>query len=135
MESQIHEKGLNVDVMLEKEHQYIIGDNDKITQVLTNLVDNAVKYSVEHGNIRINTKSKGDKVFVSIYNDGEQLTEEQLTKIWDRFYKADVSRTNKISTGLGLPIVRLILTEHDEDIWVENYKDTGVMFTFTLTKK
>ena len=54
----------NVDVMLEKEHQYIIGDNDKITQVLTNLVDNAVKYSVEHGNIRINTKSKGDKVFV-----------------------------------------------------------------------
>lgn len=135
LESQIHEKGLNVDVMLEKEHQYIIGDNDKITQVLTNLVDNAVKYSVEHGNIRINTKSKGDKVFVSIYNDGEQLTEEQLTKIWDRFYKADVSRTNKISTGLGLPIVRLILTEHDEDIWVENYKDTGVMFTFTLTKK
>ena len=98
-------------------------------------IDNAVKYSRENGNIRINTRSKGDRVFVSIYNDGELLSKEQLIKIWDRFYKADVSRTNKVSTGLGLPIVRLILTEHGEDIWVENYKDTGVMFTFTLIKK
>lgn len=134
-EGSINNKCLIVDVVLEKEHQYVIGDNDRITQVVTNLIDNAVKYSHENGNIRINTKSKGDKVFVSIYNDGETLTQEQLVKIWDRFYKADVSRTNKVSTGLGLPIVRLILTEHGEDIWVENYKDTGVIFTFTLTKK
>ncbi|WP_024614187.1 HAMP domain-containing sensor histidine kinase [Clostridium sp. Ade.TY] len=134
-ESAINQKGLNVEVVLEQEHQYVIGDNDKITQVVTNLIDNAVKYSRENGNIRINTRSKGDRVFVSIYNDGELLSKEQLIKIWDRFYKADVSRTNKVSTGLGLPIVRLILTEHGEDIWVENYKDTGVMFTFTLIKK
>lgn len=134
-EGTINKKGLKVDVMLEKEHQYVIGDNDRITQVITNLIDNAVKYSYENGNIKIDTKSKGDKVFVSIYNDGETLTKEQLVKIWDRFYKADISRTNKVSTGLGLPIVRLILTEHGEDIWVENYKDTGVIFTFTLTKK
>mgnify|MGYP001584299152 CR=1 FL=1 len=134
-EGAINNKGLTVDVVLEQEHQYIIGDNDKITQVVTNLIDNAMKYSHENGEIRINTKSKGDKVFVSIYNDGETLSKEQLVKIWDRFYKADVSRTNKVSTGLGLPIVRLILTEHGEDIWVENYKDTGVIFTFTLTKK
>ena len=134
-ESAINKKGLNVDVVLEQEHQYVIGDNDKITQVVTNLIDNAIKYSYENGNIRVNTKSKGDRVLVSIYNDGELLTKEQLIKIWDRFYKADVSRTNKVSTGLGLSIVRLILTEHGEDIWVENYKDTGVMFTFTLIKK
>ena len=134
-EGAINQKGLNVEVVLEQEHQYVIGDNDKIAQVVTNLIDNAIKYSYENGNIRINTKSKGDRVLVSIYNDGELLTKEQLIKIWDRFYKADVSRTNKVSTGLGLPIVRLILTEHGEDIWVENYKDTGVMFTFTLIKK
>ncbi|MDQ0150241.1 sensor histidine kinase [Eubacterium multiforme] len=134
-EGAINNKELTVDVVLEQEHQYVIGDNDKITQVVTNLIDNAMKYSNENGEVKINTKSKGDKVFVSIYNDGETLSKEQLVKIWDRFYKADVSRTNKVSTGLGLPIVRLILTEHGEDIWVENYKDTGVIFTFTLTKK
>ena len=134
-EGTINNKELTDDVVLEQEHQYVIGDNDKITQVVTNLIDNAMKYSNENGEVKINTKSKGDKVFVSIYNDGETLSKEQLVKIWDRFYKADVSRTNKVSTGLGLPIVRLILTEHGEDIWVENYKDTGVIFTFTLTKK
>ena len=134
-EGTINQKGLNVDVVLEKEHQYVIGDNDRITQVVTNLIDNAIKYGSENGNVEIDTTSKGNKVYVSVYNDGPLLTKEQLVKIWDRFYKADVSRTNKVSTGLGLPIVRLILTEHGEGIWVENYKDSGVKFTFTLTKK
>lgn len=134
-EGLIDKKGLKVDVVLEQEHQYVIGDNDRITQVVTNLIDNAIKYSLPNGSVRITTKSKGDRVLVSIYNDGDQLSKEQLIKIWDRFYKADVSRTNKVSTGLGLPIVRLILTEHGEDIWAENYKDTGVVFTFTLIKK
>lgn len=60
------------------------------------------------------------------------MSEEQIIRIWDRFYKSDKSRTNKESTGLGLPIVRLILTQHGEDIWVKNVKD-GVEFTFTLT--
>ena len=119
-------------MVLEKEHQYVIGDNDRITQVVTNLIDNAIKYGSENGNVEIDTTSKGNKVYVSVYNDGPLLTKEQLVKIWDRFYKADVSRTNKVSTGLGLPIVRLILTEHGEDIWVENYKDSGVKFTFTF---
>ena len=61
------------------------------------------------------------------------MTEDELVHIWDRFYKTDKSRTNKESTGLGLPIVRLILTQHKEDIWAKNAKE-GVIFTFTLTK-
>lgn len=133
-EGTIRDKGIHVNVTLENAHQYVMGDMDRITQVITNLLDNALKYGHENGEIRINTKSKGDKVFVSIYNDGPTLNQEQRVKIWDRFYKVDESRTNKISTGLGLPIVRLILTEHNEDIWVENYKDNGVEFTFTLSK-
>lgn len=133
-EGTIRDKGIHVNVTLENAHQYVMGDMDRITQVITNLLDNALKYGRENGEIRINTKSKGDKVFISIYNDGPTLNQEQRVKIWDRFYKVDESRTNKISTGLGLPIVRLILTEHNEDIWVENYKDNGVEFTFTLSK-
>ncbi|HEY5524291.1 MAG TPA: ATP-binding protein, partial [Clostridium sp.] len=65
--------------------------------------------------------------------EGSALKKEELIKIWDRFYKADKSRTHKESTGLGLSIVRLILTQHGEDIWVNNEKD-GVTFTFTLQK-
>ncbi|WP_297633789.1 HAMP domain-containing sensor histidine kinase [uncultured Clostridium sp.] len=133
-EGKIKDAGVDMDVTLEMAHQYVYADNDKIIQVLTNLIDNAIKYGNENGHIKIDTKSKGDKLYVSIYNEGPTLTQEQLVKIWDRFYKADISRTNKVSTGLGLPIVRLILTEHGEDIWVENFKDKGVVFTFTLKK-
>lgn len=133
-EGKIKDAGVHMDVTLEMAHQYVYADNDKLIQVLTNLIDNAIKYGNENGHIKIDTKSKGDKVYFSIYNEGPTLTQEQIVKIWDRFYKADISRTNKVSTGLGLPIVRLILTEHGEDIWVENFKDKGVIFTFTLKK-
>ena len=56
-----------------------------------------------------------------------------MKHIWSRFYKADKARSSKVSTGLGLSIVRSILTQLGEDIWVEN-KQQGVMFTFTLKK-
>ena len=77
---------------------------------------------------------KGNKIFTQIYNDGPQIEEEEINKIWDRFYKSDKSRTNKVSTGLGLPIVRMILMQQGEEIWAENDKIKGVNFIFTLTK-
>lgn len=132
-ENRIVEKDLNVEVLLENEHQFVLIDRDRIIQVITNILDNAIKYSYQKGNIKIITKCKGDKIYVNIKNQGPTLSEEDMIKIWDRFYKVDKSRTNKESTGLGLPIVRSILTQHKEDIWVQNEKD-GVSFTFTLTR-
>jgi signal transduction histidine kinase len=123
-----------VDVLLENDKLYVAADKDKITQVVTNLIDNAVKYVNDEGNIKIFTKIKGEKVFVSIYNNGSSISEYDMKHMWDRFYKSDKSRTSKISTGLGLPIVRSILTQLGEDIWVENKKPNGVMFTFTLKR-
>lgn len=134
MQGKIKEKRLQVEVVLENEYQMIFGDRDRIIQVITNLLDNAIKYTETGGSINIKSKVKGEKVHISIRNDGPCMTEEELTKIWDRFYKADKSRTNKESTGLGLPIVRLILTQHNEEIWVKNNKDMGVTFTFTLAR-
>jgi signal transduction histidine kinase len=133
-ETKINMKKLKVDVLLQDEHLYVKGDRDRLTQVLTNLLDNAIKYVNEEGIIKIHTRLKGDKVLVSIYNDGPCISEEDMKHIWDRFYKADKSRTNKISTGLGLPIVRNILTQLGEDIWVENKDKSGVTFYFTLKK-
>lgn len=132
-EQKIKEKKLDVDVCLQEDNLYVVGDKDRLIQVVTNLIDNSIKYTNEGGKIEIKTKLKGDKVYVSIYNSGALISDEDIKYIWSRFYKADKARSSKISTGLGLSIVRSILTQLGEDVWVEN-KQEGVMFTFTLKK-
>ncbi|KLU76273.1 sensor histidine kinase [Clostridium botulinum] len=133
-ETVIKSKKINVEVWLDDERLSVLVDRDKIIQVITNLIDNAIKYGKEEGNIEIRTKVKGQKVFVSVYNDGPNISKEDGKYIWDRFYKGDKSRTLKVSTGLGLSIVRRIVTQHGGDIWFENKENKGVIFTFTLKK-
>ncbi|AYD41288.1 sensor histidine kinase [Clostridium fermenticellae] len=133
-ETKIKEKKLNVDVFMEDDRLLVAADRDRINQVVTNLVDNAIKYIGNGSNIKIISKAKGEKAFISVYDDGPNIAKEDLNHIWDRFYKVDKSRTSKISTGLGLPIVRCILTQLGEDIWVDNKEPQGVMFTFTLRR-
>lgn len=132
-EHKIKEKKLNVDVCLQEDDLYVIGDKDRLIQVVTNLIDNSIKYANEQGNVEIKTKIRGNKVYASIYNSGALISDEDMKHIWSRFYKADKARSSKVSTGLGLSIVRSILTQLGEDVWVEN-KQEGVMFTFTLKK-
>lgn len=131
-ETTIKSKKLNVNVWLDEKDVLVLVDKDKIIQVLTNLIDNAVKYVDGGRNIEIKTKAKGQKVFVSIYNDGPCISEEEAKYIWQRFYKSDKSRTSKVSTGLGLSIVRKIIVHHGEEIWMENVDKKGVKFIFTL---
>lgn len=131
---QVDAKRVNVDVLFEGNTLYVFADRDRIIQVITNLIDNAIKYVSEGGKIKITTKTKGTKAYISVFNDGKAISEEDLKHIWDRFYKADKSRTSKSSTGLGLPIVRSILSQHGEDIWVENREGDGVNFIFTLKR-
>lgn len=136
LEGKIKEKNIKVDVIFNKNHEYCLGDRDRIIQVVTNILENAIKYGREQGGrIQIETYSKGEYVYVSIFNNGPNIPREDINKIWERFYKTDKSRTNKISTGLGLSIVRLILTQHNQDIWVNNIPDKGVKFTFTLKRE
>lgn len=132
LESKIKDKGLNVKAIFHDNRCFAIADRDRIIQVLTNLLENAIKYSDENGQIEVDINTKGEKIFVSIFNSGENISKEDINHIWDRFYKSDKSRTIKISTGLGLPIVRLILSQHNEDVWVNNVEGKGVKFTFTL---
>lgn len=133
-EQKIREKEIKLIVDLQKEKCFVKADEDKIMQVVTNLLDNAIKYCDNKGIIKIRTYHRGAKVFVRIYNNGPQIKEEDINHIWDRFYKSDKSRTNKVSTGLGLPIVRMILMQQGEQVWVKNDPKVGVAFTFTLTK-
>jgi len=130
-EARIKSKKLNVEVFLEEDELMALADEDKIMQVLTNLLDNAIKYADEGGLVTISCNSKGKKACVSIFNEGPLIAEDDIKHVWDRFYKGDKSRTQKVSTGLGLSIAKKIMLLHDEDIWVEN-KSNGVMFAFTL---
>lgn len=134
LENKIKTKNLNVKAIFHEKRCFAMGDRDRILQVITNLLENAIKYSEDSGQIEVNISTKSEKIFVSIFNSGSILSEYDLNHIWDRFYKSDKSRTNKISTGLGLPIVRLILSQHNQDIWVENVDDKGVKFVFTLQR-
>jgi len=132
-ETKIKGKKASVDVCFDEDNSFVAGDKDRLVQVITNLLDNAIKYVNEGAKIEISSKTKGKKAFISVFNHGPKIAEEDLSHIWDRFYKADKARTAKDSTGLGLSIVRNIITQLQEDIWVEN-KENGVCFTFTLRK-
>jgi signal transduction histidine kinase len=133
-EQKIRGKEIKITVELQKEKCFVKADEDKTMQVVTNLLDNAIKYCGNKGIIKISTYHRGAKVFVRIYNNGPKIKEEDINHIWDRFYKSDKSRTNKVSTGLGLPIVRMILMQQGEEVWVKNDPNIGVAFTFSLTK-
>ena len=133
-EQNIKEKEIALNVELQNQKCYVKADEDKTMQVITNLLDNAIKYCGNDGVIKIRTYNKGTKVFIQIYNNGPKIGDEEIRNIWSRFYKSDKSRTNKVSTGLGLPIVRMILMQQGEEVWVKNNTDIGVTFTFSLTK-
>ena len=133
-ERRIKDKGIDLEVVFKNEKCNVNADEDKTMQVITNLLDNAIKYCEKNGKIKISIYTKGNKAFVEFYNNGPSMTDEELVHIWDRFYKSDKARTNKISTGLGLPIVKMILMQQGEEIWAKNDKEKGVKFTFSLTK-
>ena len=127
-------KRLNVEIIYDEKELYVVSDKDRVTQVLVNLIDNAIKYCNEEGIVKIEVKISKDKVFISIYNSGASISEDGLKHIWERFYKGDKSRTVKESTGLGLSIVRNIIKRLDEDIIVENKREGGVQFTFSIRR-
>lgn len=113
----------------------VLGDEDRIEEVITNFLTNAIRHVKDKGNIYVRTLTKDDKIFVEIENEGEQIREEDMKKIWDRFYKIDKSRNRSLGgTGLGLSIVKHILQLHNSDFGVEN-TENGVKFYFSLYKK
>ena len=117
------------------ERLLVSGDKEKIQQVLHNLMDNAVKFSHPDSDILIRTRTRGDKVFVSVKDSGIGIPKEDLGKIWDRFYKTDLSRgKDKLGTGLGLSISREIINAHRQTLDVVSTVGVGSKFVFTLPK-
>jgi len=135
LEKRITDRGLDVSATLPEEAVLVRGDSDAITRVMYNLLDNAAKFSPAGHVIRVELWKKNGKAYVSVENDGETISPEELPLIFDRFHKTDRSRSlDKEGVGLGLYIVKTILDAHGEDIYVTS--ENGVTkFVFTLTLK
>ena len=124
-----------MDINFNEDKMMVWADRDRISQVVTNLVDNAVKFSSDGGSLKIWTTSDDDKVYINIADSGEGIPKEDEPYIFERFFKADKSHSrSRPGTGIGLSIVKRILTQHGEDISLKNEPGKGATFTFTLTK-
>jgi len=134
-EKRINEKELEVDFDAEDDAMFVIADSDAIYQVLYNLIDNAVKFAYDKGELRIQLKNEGNFVRITVYNEGNGVSAEDLPHLFDRFYKADKSRgLDKTGTGLGLNIARVIMVAHGDDIKAESEEGKYCSFTFKLKK-
>ena len=131
-EQKINNKGLDVEVEFPEFPVYTNAAPDAITQVIYNLVDNAVKFCPENGKLGMKLLVAGPKIYFSVYNSGETIPAEELPLVFERFHKVDKSRSeNRDSWGLGLYIVKTIICSHGENISVTS-KDGITEFTFTL---
>ena len=131
-EQKITSKDLQVEVDMPEHPVYILANQDYITQVIYNLMDNAVKFCPIGGTLGLRIREGNDKAYISIYNDGQTIPPEELPLVFDRFHKIDKSRSqNRDGWGLGLYIVKTIVCSHGENISVSSHEGR-TEFTFTM---
>ena len=132
-EQRINRKNLNVEIDMPEYGLRVRAMEDAITQVLYNLLDNAVKFIDEGGTLTVRVVKQGVSAVVTIGNTGKTIAPEELPLIFDRFHKTDKSRaTDRDGVGVGLYIVKTIVLAHGEDIYVTS-RDGKTEFTFTLS--
>ena len=115
-----------------EEPVYVWADEFMIEEVYTNYLTNAIHYANEEGNVFISLEKWDNLVRVNVYNEGNTIPEEELDKIWIKFYKVDKARTREYGgSGIGLSIVAATMKQHGRDFGAYN-KDKGVVFYFEL---
>jgi PAS domain S-box-containing protein len=120
---------------IKNELPIIIGDEDKVDQILTNLTNNAIKYSPKGGTITITAESDGDVVRFSVSDQGMGIPKEHLPKVFERFHRVDNRDTRTVGgTGIGLYLVKHLVEAHGGTIWVDSEHGKGSVFTFELPK-
>jgi two-component system phosphate regulon sensor histidine kinase PhoR len=113
----------------------VIADPEQIEVVFRNLLDNAVKYTPEGGEIYISALEKAENIYIEIADNDIGISAEHLPRIFERFYRANKDRSRKLGgTGLGLAIVKHIIQAHQGTIGVESKPGKGSKFFFTLPK-
>jgi two-component system phosphate regulon sensor histidine kinase PhoR len=113
----------------------VYADKDRIEQVFTNLIDNAIKFNKENGIIRIYAKELNKEIKVFVEDSGIGIPEKDIARIFERFYRVDKARSRELGgTGLGLSIVKHIVELHQGSVGVESTEGLGSTFWFSLPK-
>lgn len=137
---QLEEKAAKRNIKLQIEHPpgetyRVHADYNRIGQVMTNLVSNAIKYGNEGGHVQVSLLADADYVQVAVSDDGPGIPREHQRRIFERFYRIEKSRSRKQGgSGLGLAIVKHILEKHNTDIQLHSEVGVGTTFTFRLPK-
>jgi len=108
-------------------------DETRISQVMINLLDNAIKYTLENGSVIISANVINNTLQIDIVDTGIGISEKDLPRIFERFYRVDKARSRELGgTGLGLSIVKHIVSAHGGQVWVKSEPGLGSTFTFTI---
>ncbi|MBN1886942.1 MAG: HAMP domain-containing histidine kinase [Thermoflexales bacterium] len=126
--------GLTLSVEIPPRLPRVSADEDRVIQVLTNLLDNALKFTPSGGSVTVQARRKGGAVAVTVADTGEGITAEELPHIFQQFYSGQSRPPEKRGMGLGLALCREIVTAHGGQITVESQPGQGARFTFTLPK-
>lgn len=134
-EQRIDEKNIEIQGLENLTPTYIVADTDMIYQVIYNIFDNAVKFANKGGYIRVEMKDLNDSIEVHIKNSGIGIKSDELSKVFERFYKVDKSRSlDAKGAGLGLYIVKMMVEMHGGSIWAKSDDEKSAEFIFRLPK-
>jgi PAS domain S-box-containing protein len=129
-EAPARERGISLTCNAPEGVHYVIGERDRLIQVLSNLIGNAVKFTPRHGRISVHAQLLEEAVRFSVEDTGPGIPSASLPQLFDRFWQAD--RTGRSGTGLGLPIAKAIVEAHGGRIWAESLLGQGTTFHFTV---
>jgi PAS domain S-box-containing protein len=113
----------------------VLGDEDRLAQVLYNLLSNAIKYSPKGGEIVISGEERADKIIVCVRDHGPGLSPRDIPHIFDRFYRAEEAQRKTQGAGLGLYLARAVIEAHHGSIWVDPGTNDGARFCFSLPRQ
>lgn len=135
-EARITTKQLDISVDFPEDRMFVWADQNQIAQVVRNLVDNAIKYTPDGGQLAVSTSANKRMVVVRVQDSGQGIAAEDVPHVFDRFFKGDKAHTptGTASTGLGLSIVKRIIEQHGQNIYVESAVGRGSAFIFTLQR-
>ncbi len=128
---QAERAGLTLEIALPEGLPLIWADTERLSQAITNIVHNAIKYTPEGGRIRVSAAHSDGRVVIAVSDTGQGIPPEALTRIFERFYRADPSRAGR-GTGLGLAIAKHIVQAHGGEIWAESVEGQGSTFYLTV---
>jgi two-component system phosphate regulon sensor histidine kinase PhoR len=131
LRAQADRAGVQFDFAIPSNLPEVMADESRVEQVLVNLIHNAIKFTPSGGKISISAQARDNDILVSVADTGPGISADDLPRIFERFYKADKSRTSE-GTGLGLAIAKHIVEAHSGKIWADTVERKGSTFSFTL---